>query len=66
MNSIILDLDYYFKGSSNINVTLVQDGSGEIKAISSFGEVMKTFPSGTYTGRLVRELLRDLEDGKYS
>ena len=63
MDKITLNLTpYFYKGSSNSTLTLVQYANGDIDLITDFGEVITTVQSGYSLMRA----LEDLGAGKFA
>lgn len=60
-NSLVLDMSYYFKGSSNISLTLRKVGD-DIDLITDFGEIITSVQSGYGLMRV----LQDLYENKYA
>lgn len=58
---ITLDMDYYYKGSSNISLKLVKVGD-DIDLITDYGETI----TSVQTGYGLMRVLEDLHDNKYA
>lgn len=58
---MILDMAYYYKGSSNVQLKLVEKSDG-IDLITDFGEIITTVT----TGYGLMRVLEDLYDKKYA
>lgn len=59
IGKIILNMDYYYKGSSNIYLRLVEQSNGDIDLITDYGELI----TSVQTARGLRRVLEDLENG---
>lgn len=58
---IKLDMSYYYKGSSNVSLTL-KETTGGVDLITDFGETVTTVT----TGYGLMRVLEDLYDEKYT
>ena len=62
MKKFKMYMGYYYKGSSNCDVTLQDNEDGTISVITSYGEVVAVCTSG----HGVAKVLKDLDDDKYA
>lgn len=60
-NSLVLDMSYYFKGSSNISLTLKKVGD-DIDLVTDYGETI----TSVQTGYGLMRVLQDLHGGRYA
>lgn len=58
---LTLSMTYYFKGSSNISLRLVDKGD-DIDLVDDYGETI----TSVQTGYGLMRVLQDLMDGKYA
>lgn len=58
---IKLDMTYYFKGSSNVSLRLVEKGD-DIDLVTDYGEII----TSVQTGYGLMRALQDLQDDKYA
>lgn len=58
---IKLDMTYYFKGSSNVSLRLVEKGD-DIDLVTDYGETI----TSVQTGYGLMRVLQDLQDDKYA
>lgn len=56
MNAMTIDMDYNYKGSSNICVTLNKNDDGAIALVSDYGERMMVVFSGESLGKVLCSL----------
>ena len=56
MNVMTIDMNYYFKGSSNICVTLIKNDDGNLDLVSDYGERMIVASSGESLGKALCSL----------
>ena len=61
-NTIKLDLAYYYKGSINCFLTLVERSNGDIDLVTDYGETITSVQ--TCTGLM--EVIRDLIEGRFA
>lgn len=63
MEKFVMYMQYYYKGSSNITVTLQKNKSDNtISVITDYGEVVAV----CFSGNDVARVLKDLNDEKYA
>lgn len=58
---IKLDMTYYFKGSSNTTLRLIEKGE-DIDLVTDYGEII----TSVQTGYGLMRVLQDLQDDKYA
>lgn len=61
MNEVVVSLDYYFKGSSNIYLHLKQNGD-DIDIVTDYGERI----TSVQTAYGLMRVIQDLMDEKYA
>lgn len=68
MESMLIPMTYYYKGSSNCYIRLKKDPADEtFRLISDYGEVIRINGSSVIlSGHGLAEALTDLDEGKYA
>ena len=68
MESMLIPMTYYYKGSSNCHIRLEKDSVDEtFRLISDYGEVIRINGSPViFSGHGLAEALIDLDEGKYA
>lgn len=68
MESMLIPMMYYYKGSSNCYIRLEKDPADEtFRLISDYGEVIRINGSPViFSGHGLAEALTDLDEGKYA
>ena len=68
MESMLIPMTYYYKGSSNCYIRLEKDPADEtFRLISAYGEVIRINGSPVIlSGHGLAEALTDLDKGKYA
>lgn len=61
-NAMAIPMDYYYKGSFNINLHLTKNSFGNVEARTDYGEFVGVYADG---GALAKVML-DLSSGKYA
>lgn len=58
-NKIKLDLTYYYKGSSNCTLTLVERSNDDIDLITDYDELITSVQTGYELMRAIEDLIND-------
>ena len=56
-NTIKLSLTYYYKGSSNCTLTLVERSNGDIDLITDYDETITSIQTGVGLMRVIQDLI---------
>ena len=56
-NTIRLDLAYYYKGSTNCTLTLVERSNGDIDLVTDYGETVTSIQTGIGLMRVIQDLI---------
>ena len=59
---MVINMTYYYKGSSNTYLELIERSDGEIDLLTAYGEIITSITSGYGLMRV----LEDLHDEKYA